>query len=356
MSKADRSIRMVDSSLRDGSHAVSHQFTEGEIAAVAAGLDKAGVPFIEVSHGDGLGGSSINYGRSRLTDEEMLKAASSAVSRGSLTVLLIPGIGTQEDLEMALDCGAKAVRVATHVTEADIAEQHIGLAKKMGMTAFGFLMMVHRRPPEAIVEQAKLFESYGADAVYLADSAGAMLPDDVRARVGAVVNALSVPVGYHAHANLGLAIANSLAAVESGASFLDGTCRGIGAGAGNAQLEVLVGVLQKAGYQTDVDFFAVMDVAEDIVGPLMQRPQEIRNASLMLGYSGVYSSFLLHTYRAAEKYRLNPRDILIELGRREMVGGQEDMIISVAYELSQQREVSKNEAGYSDARSGHGKV
>ena len=255
MSKADRCIRLVDTSLRDGSHAVSHQFTERDIAAVAEGLDKAGVPFIEVSHGDGLGGSSINYGRSRLTDEEMLRAASAAISRGSLTVLLLPGIGTQKDLEMALDCGAGTVRVATHVTEADIAEQHIGLAKKMGMTAFGFLMMVHMRPPEVIVEQAKLFESFGADVVYLADSAGAMLPGDVRARVDAVVNALSIPVGFHAHANLGLAIANSLAAVESGASFLDGTCRGIGAGAGNAQLEVLIGVLEKAGYRTDVDFY-----------------------------------------------------------------------------------------------------
>ena len=273
------------------------------------------MPFIEVSHGDGLGGSSINYGRSRLTDEEMLRAASAAISRGSLTVLLLPGIGTQEDLEMALDCGARAVRVATHVTEADIAEQHIGLAKKMGMTAFGFLMMVHMRPPEVIVEQAKLFESYGADVVYMADSAGAMLPGDVRARVEAVVNALSVPVGFHAHANLGLAIANSLAAVE---------CRGLVSGrhmprTRRGRRECSDSKCSSAFCKRPViglaiDFYGVMDVAEDIVGPLMHRPQEIRNASLILGYSGVYSSFLLHTYRAAEKYRLNPRDILVELG------------------------------------------
>jgi 4-hydroxy 2-oxovalerate aldolase len=353
MSQAERRIRLVDSTLRDGSHAVSHQFGGEEIAAVASGLDRAGVPFIEVSHGDGLGGSSINYGRSKLTDEEMLRAASAVITRGSLTVLLLPGIGTQEDLQMAKDCGARAVRVATHVTEADIAEQHIGLAKKMGMTAFGFLMMSHMGSPEMIVEQAKLFESYGADVVYVADSAGAMLPEDVGARVGAAVQALSVPVGFHAHANLGLAIANSLAAVESGASFLDGTCRGLGAGAGNAQLEVLVGVLQKKGCLTGIDFYEVMDVAEEIVGPLMLRPQEITNASLMLGYAGVYSSFLLHTRRVAEKYRLNPRDILVELGRRKMVGGQEDMIISVAYELAQQREVAKNEAGHSNACGGH---
>ncbi len=349
MSRADKCIRLVDSTLRDGSHAVSHQFTGEEIAAVAAGLDRAGVPFIEVSHGDGLGGSSINYGRSKLTDEEMLRAASAVISRGSLTVLLLPGIGTQEDLQMALDCGARAVRVATHVTEADIAEQHIGLAKKLGMTAYGFLMMTHMSPPEVIVEQAKLFESYGADVVYIADSAGTMLPEDVRARVEAAVNALSVPVGFHAHANLGLAIANSLAAVESGASFLDGTCRGLGGGAGNAQIEVLVGVLQRSGYQTGIDFYGLMDTAEDIVGPLMRRPQEITNASLMLGYAGVYSSFLLHACRVAEKYRLNPRDILVELGRRKMVGGQEDMIISVAYELAHKREVANNEAGHSNA-------
>ncbi|MGP8049770.1 MAG: 4-hydroxy-2-oxovalerate aldolase [Desulfobaccales bacterium] len=356
MAQKDRCIRLVDSTLRDGSHAVSHQFTEEQIAAVAGGLDKAGVDFIEVSHGDGLGGSSINYGRSKLTDEQMLKAASAVITRASLTVLLLPGIGTQENLKMAVDCGARTVRVATHVTEADIAEQHIGLAKKMGMTAIGFLMLIHMRPPEAIVEQAKLFESYGADVVYLGDSAGAMLLSDVAALVGAVAGALSIPVGYHAHASLGLAIGDSLAAVDAGASFLDGTCRGLGGGAGNAQLEVLIGVLRKAGYQMNADFYGVMDVAEDVVEPLMQRPQAIRNASLIQGYSGVYSSFLLHTYRAAQRYGLNPRDVLVELGRREMVGGQEDMIIDVAHELAKKMEVAGNETGHPDACSGLGKM
>ncbi|MEW6442839.1 MAG: 4-hydroxy-2-oxovalerate aldolase [bacterium] len=335
---AGRCIRLVDSTLRDGSHAVSHQFSTEQIEAVARGLDRAGVSFIEVSHGDGLGGSSINYGRARLSDEQMLRAASGALLRATLTVLLLPGIGTQEDLKMALSCGVGAVRVATHVTEADIAEQHIGLAKKMGMTAFGFLMLTHMRPPEKIAEQARLFESYGADAVYLADSAGAMLPSDVVPRVRATADALSIPVGFHAHASLGLAIANSLAAADAGASYLDGTCRGIGAGAGNAQTEVLIGVLKKGGYQVDADFYGVMDVAEEIVEPLLHRPQVIRNAPLVLGYAGVYSSFLLHTYRAAEKYGLDPRDILVELGKRQMVGGQEDMIIDVAYQLAQQRE------------------
>jgi 4-hydroxy 2-oxovalerate aldolase len=335
--------------LRDGSHAVSHQFSAEQIAAVAEGLDKAGVSFIEASHGDGLGGSSINYGRARLTDEEILRAASKVIRSAALTVLLLPGIGTREDLKMAADCGASAVRVATHVTEADIAEQHIGLGKKMGMTTFGFLMLAHMRPPEAIARQARLFESYGCDVIYIADSAGAMLPSDVKPRIEALVDAVSVPVGFHAHASLGLAIANSLTAAEAGASYLDGTCRGLGGGAGNAQTEVIVGVLRKAGFETGIDFYGIMDVAQDIVEPMMHRPQVIRSASLMQGYAGVYSSFLLHTYRAAEKYRLNPRDILVELGRRQMVGGQEDMILDVAYEMAQRKEAAQNEAGNANA-------
>ncbi|WP_258359662.1 4-hydroxy-2-oxovalerate aldolase [Moorella sulfitireducens (nom. illeg.)] len=332
--KNTKLIHVVDTTLRDGSHAVSHQFTAEQIAAIAGGLDAAGVEYIEVSHGDGLAGSSYNYGWALLSDEEMLRAAAGAIKNSNLTVLLLPGIGTQEDLEMAAHCGAKAVRVATHVTEADIGEQHIGMAKKLGMQAFGFLMMCHMAPPEKVVEQARLFESYGADFIYVADSAGAMLPEDVKARVGAVVEAVKVPVGFHAHNNLTMATANALAAVEAGAIFLDGACRGLGAGAGNAQTEALVGVLEKLGYQTGVDFYKIMDVAEDIVEPIMHRPQVVRNAPLMLGYAGVYSSFLLHTYRAAEKFNLDPRDILVELGRRRMVGGQEDMIVDVAYQLA----------------------
>ena len=333
----EKFIHIVDSTLRDGSHAVSHQYDSEQIAAVAGGLDAAGVEYIEVAHGDGLGGASCNFGWSRLSDDEMLRAAAPVIKRGKLTVLLIPGIGTQKDLEMAAGLGVKAVRVATHVTEADIGEQHIGLAKKMGMQAFGFLMMSHMVPPGKVVEQAKLFESYGADAVYVADSAGAMLPDDVKARVGAVAEALSVPAGFHAHNNMTLAVANSLAAAQVGASFLDGTCRGLGAGAGNAQTEVLTGVLDKLGCRTGIDFYGIMDVAERIVEPMMHRPQVINNAALMLGYAGVYSSFLLHTYRSAEKFGLDPRDILVELGKRRMVGGQEDMIIDMAYQIAQRK-------------------
>jgi len=337
LKNVNKFIHIVDTTLRDGSHAVSHQFTREQIEAIAAGLDAAGIEYIEVSHGDGLGGSSYNYGWAALSDEEMLKAASGVIKKAKLTVLLLPGIGTQEDLKLAIDCGAKAVRVATHVTEADIGEQHIALAKKMGLEAFGFLMMAHMVPPEKVVEQALLFESYGADYIYIADSAGAMLPEDVKARIGAVVEKVRVPVGFHAHNNLTLATANCLAALEAGATFLDGACRGLGAGAGNAQTEALVGVLQKAGYETGIDFYKIMDVAEDIVEPIMQRPQVVRNAPLMQGYAGVYSSFLLHTYRAAEKFGIDARDILAELGRRRMVGGQEDMIIDVAYQLSQKK-------------------
>lgn len=339
-----RLVHLVDTTLRDGSHPMNHQFRREHVATIAGGLDAAGVEYIEVTHGDGLGGASYNYGWGALTDEELLAAASPAVKRGKLTVLLLPGIGTQADLEMAAAHGAKAVRVATHVTEADIGEQHIGLAKKSGMEAFGFLMMAHMAAPEQVAAQARLFESYGADVVYVADSAGTMLPEEVRARVAAVVAAVKVPVGFHAHNNLCLAAANSLAALEAGAGFLDGTCRGLGAGAGNTQLEVLVGLLDKAGYRTTVDFYKAMDVADDLVEPIMLRPQVVNGAALMLGYAGVYSSFLLHTHRAAEQFKVDARDILVELGRRRMVGGQEDMIIDVAYQLAAKAK-AKTKAG-----------
>lgn len=335
--QANKRVHLLDTTLRDGSHPMAHSYTREQIAAVAGGLDAAGLEYVEVSHGDGLGGSSLNFGRSLLTDEEMLVAAAPVVRRAKLTVLLIPGVGTQDDLEMAAGRGAKAVRVATHVTEADIGEQHIGLARKLGMEAFGFLMMGHMGSPEGIAEQVALFESYGATTVYIADSAGAMLPDDVRARVRAAVERVKVPVGFHAHNNLAMAVANSIAALEAGATYVDGSCRGLGAGSGNAQLEVLVGVLQKLGFGTGVDFYRVMDVTEKVVQPLMKRPQVVSNNAIMMGYAGVYSSFLLFTQRAAERFGVEARDILVELGKRRMVGGQEDMIIDVAYALAEAR-------------------
>jgi 4-hydroxy 2-oxovalerate aldolase len=330
---ADGKIHIVDTTLRDGSHAVSHSFTPEQAAAIAGGLDKAGVDFIEISHGDGIAGSSINYGFSKVPELELIEAASKVVKKARLGVLLLPGIGTIEDLKRARDKGANAVRIATHVTEADIAVQHTGWAKQAGMFTAGFLMMSHMASPEKIVEQAKIFADAGADYINLADSAGYMVPGDVRERVGALKAAVSLPVGFHAHNNLGLAVANSLAAVEAGAVYIDATCRGLGAGAGNTQIEVFASLMRRLGRETGVDIYKLMDVAEEIVEPLMQRPQTIRTDSLMLGYAGVYSSFLLHTRRAAEQFGLAPRDILVELGWRRMVGGQEDMILDVAWQL-----------------------
>ena len=332
-------INIVDTTLRDGSHAVSHSFTREQATAIASGLDKSGIDMIEISHGDGIAGSSINYGFSKENELNLLEAAGKVVKNAKLAVLILPGVGTIEDLKKAKDCGANAVRVATHVTEADIAVQHIGWAKQNGMFVCGFLMMTHMASPEKIIEQAKVFADAGADYINLADSAGYMVPGDVCERVSALKGAIDLPVGFHAHNNLGMAVANSLAAVESGADFIDATCRGLGAGAGNAQIEVLSAVLKRQGWNIGADIYRVMDVAEDIVEPIMQRAQVIKTDSLMLGYAGVYSSFLLHTRRAAEKFGLAPRDILVELGRRRMVGGQEDMIVDVAYELSRK---SKN--------------
>lgn len=330
---AGRQIHVVDTTMRDGSHAVRHSFTEAQVAAIAKGLDACGVEMIELSHGDGLGGSSYTYGFSKVDAYVLLSAAAKEIKRAKLTALLLPGIGTIEDLKRARDCGVTAVRVATHVTEADVSAQHIAAAKEMGLFAVGFLMMVHMADPALIAAEAKKMESYGADYINLADSAGYLLPEDVRLRIEAVRAAVRIPVGFHAHNNLGLAQANSLRAIECGATYVDGTLRGLGAGAGNAAIEVLAGILQRSGYQTGLNFYGLMDLAAAAVDPLLQRPQVIDNGSLMLGYAGVYSSFLLHVYDAAKRYGLEPRDILVELGRRGMVGGQEDMIIDVAYRL-----------------------
>jgi 4-hydroxy 2-oxovalerate aldolase len=331
-------IRIIDTTLRDGSHSISHQFSEGNIRQVAGALDRAHIDTIEVTHGDGLGGSSIQYGRSKLTDREALRAARAVMQNSKLAVLLLPGVGVKEDLQMAYEEGARAVRVATHVTEADISAQHMQLAREIGMEVLGFLMLSHMEPPQKLVEQAKLMESYGATTVYVVDSAGAMVPDEVRRRVSALKASLGCSVGFHAHNNLGLAIGNSLAAVEEGATVVDGSLAGLGAGSGNTATEVLVAVLHKSGYETGIDLYGVMDAAEEIVRPLLKRPQVIDKAALSLGYAGVYSSFLLHTFRAAEKLGVDPRDVLMELGRRRVVGGQEDMILAVAMELKQQKE------------------
>lgn len=339
-------IHLIDTTMRDGSHAVSHSYTKDQVRELAQALDLSGVSIIEISHGDGLAGSSVNYGFSQTRDIELIKEAAKVIKRARLGALLLPGIGTISDLKEAYDSGVRAIRIATHVTEADIAIQHIKAAKEMGMFVAGFLMMVHMASPEQILEQARIFEENGVDYVNLADSAGHLLPDEVKARVETLTEHLDIPVGFHAHNNLGLAVANSIAAVEAGASYIDGTLRGIGAGAGNCQLEVLAAVLERMGTDTDLDLDAVMDAAEK-AETVMMRPQVIDTDSLMLGYAGVYSSFLLHAKRAAEKFHIRTKEILAELGRRGMVGGQEDMIVDVAYQLSLKKE--KEQRGFRDA-------
>ena len=330
-------IRVIDTTLRDGSHAVSHSYSPDQVRAVASRLDESGVFMIEVAHGDGLSGSSYNYGFSKYNELDLIAAAADCISNAKLDVLLIPGIGTVQDLKTVRSLGVNAVRVATHVTEADISAQHIRAAKELDMFTVGFLMMVHMASPEKIAEQAKLMENYGADYINLADSAGYLLPEDVAARIKAVREAVSIPVGFHAHNNLSLAIANSLSAIDAGATYVDATLRGLGAGAGNAQLEVLAGVLDRKSIPSGLDFYKLMDVAENVLEPMMQRPQVIRNSPIMLGYAGVYSSFLLHVYRAAERFHLDPRDILVEIGKRGMVGGQEDKIVEIAYLMTQNK-------------------
>lgn len=328
-----RRIRVIDTTLRDGMHSVAHQFSLVQVKAIARALDEAHIDTIEVSHGDGLGGSSLQYGRGAETDEAYLRAAASVLSFSKLAVLLLPGVGTRKDLDMAANCGAQVARIATHVTEADISEQHMGMAKKRGMEVVGFLMMAHMAPIEVMIQNAKLMESFGADYVYVVDSSGYMLPPEVKERVTAMKTELKTGVGFHAHNNLGAAIANSLAAVEAGVDVLDGSLRSMGAGAGNTPTELLAAVFDRMGVETGIDLYKVLDAAK-LVDPLKIQPKEGPDATLMLGYAGVYSSFLLHTARAAERFKVDPRDILVELGRRRVVGGQEDMIIDVAYELS----------------------
>ncbi|UOF92631.1 4-hydroxy-2-oxovalerate aldolase [Fodinisporobacter ferrooxydans] len=332
-------ITITDSTLRDGMHTVSHQFTPNDMAEIASALDQAGVDIIEIGHGDGLAGASYQYGFSQAADEDYVRAVCNVVKQAKVAVLLLPGIGTKRDLQIAADLGARAARIATHVTEADISEQHIKVSKDLGLFTVGFLMMAHMEEPNKLVEQAKKMESYGADVVYVTDSAGALLPDGVRARVSALREAVSIPVGFHAHNNLGVAVGNTLAALSEGAGYVDGSLRGMGAGAGNAQTEVMVAALHKAGFQTGTDLAKLIHAAEDVVAPKMTRPQIIDSVALILGYAGVYSSFFLHAKRAAERFGVDPLAILVELGKQRIVGGQEDQIIDVAYELSKKERV-----------------
>lgn len=329
-----RDFRLIDSTLRDGSHAISHQYTEDDVINIVKGLDAAGVEVIEIAHGDGLGGSSFNYGFSKVDEKLLIARACEATTNAEIACLLLPGIGVADDLREVKELGVNVARIAVHCTEADITEQHIKVAKKLEMEAIGFLMMSHMSTPEDLVKQALLMQSYGADTLYIADSAGAMTTEDVRRRVNALVNALEIPVGVHAHNNLSMAVANSIAAYEEGAKNLDGTSAGLGAGAGNCPTEILAAVSTKYGIETGVNPLALMDLAEEIVRPMMPRQQVIDRAGLILGYAGVYGSFLLHSQKAAERYGVSQAEILLELGRRKVVGGQEDMIIDVALELA----------------------
>ena len=329
-----KSFEILDVTLRDGSHAMSHAFTPQQVRETARGLDAAGVRYFEVSHGDGLGGSSLQYGLSAHNELELIEAAADECTQAEVSVLLIPGIGVKGDLQDAVKAGAKMVRVATHVTEADVAAQHIALGRELGLKTVGFLMMSHMASTEKIVEQAKLFESYGAEVIYVTDSAGHMLPQDVTDRISALKQSVGCEIGFHGHNNLSMAMANTVAAVEAGATYIDGSLRALGAGSGNTQTEVMVAVLERLGYNTGIDLYKIMDVANDTVAPFMPRPQEITGSSLVMGYSGVYSSFLLHTNVAAKRFGVDERDILVELGRMKAVGGQEDLIYDVAQGLA----------------------
>ena len=334
MTAKKAALTIVDVTLRDGSHAMKHAFTEEQVRNTARGLDKAGVKYFEVSHGDGLGGSSLQYGFSAVDELKLIAAAKEVCQQAKISVLLLPGIGVKGDLEAAVEAGAEMVRVATHVTEADVSKQHIELGRKLGLKTVGFLMMAHMAPTAKLVEQAKLFEEYGAEIVYAVDSAGALLPHEVTEKMSALRESLSIEIGFHGHNNLSLALANTLAAIDAGASYIDGSLRCLGAGSGNTQTEVMAAVLDRLGYETGVDLYKIMDVANNVVAPYMPRPQEITGGSLILGYSGVYSSFLLHAGAAAKRFQVDERDILMELGRRKAVGGQEDLIMEVAAEIA----------------------
>ncbi|MEY3791116.1 MAG: 4-hydroxy-2-oxovalerate aldolase [Pseudomonadota bacterium] len=334
-----KKVAVHDMTLRDGMHPKRHQMTLEQMTQIASGLDRAGVPYIEVTHGDGLGGSSVNYGFPAHTDEQYLGAVIPLMKQAKVSALLIPGIGTVDHLMMAKDLGVHTIRVATHCTEADVSEQHIIKARSLDMDTVGFLMMAHMSDAQSLVKQAKLMESYGANCIYITDSAGYMLPDDVTVRLDAVRQALKpeTELGFHGHHNLAMGIANSLAAVAAGASRIDAAAAGLGAGAGNTPMEVFIAVCARMGVETGVDVFKIQDVAEDLVVPIMDHIIRIDRDSLTLGYAGVYSSFLLFAKRAEAKYGVPARDILVELGRRGMVGGQEDMIEDTAMTMARER-------------------
>ena len=337
MDSHKKEITVHDMCLRDGMHAKRHQITVNEMVKISKAMDEAGIPMIEVTHGDGLGGASVTYGFPTATDEEYLTAVCKEMKNAKISALLLPGIGTVDHIRMAVDCGISTIRIATHCTEADISQQHLAMARSIdNLDTVGFLMMAHMIEAEELVTQLKMMEDFGAHCVYITDSAGYMLPDDVTSRV-ALARAELKPeteLGFHGHHNMAMGVANSVAAVAAGANRIDASLAGLGAGAGNTPLEVFVAVCDRMGIETGIDTFKAMDVAEDLIIPMMDHPVRVDRDALTLGYSGVYSSFLLFAKRSAKKYNLSTRDILVELGRRRTVGGQEDMIEDLALDMA----------------------
>jgi 4-hydroxy 2-oxovalerate aldolase len=333
---ADLDIRITDSCMRDGSHAVSHQFDEAAVRAMVAALDRSRVPVLEVAHGDGLGGSSFNYGFSKVPERSLIKIAVDTAQFSKIACLVLPGVGTVDDIRAARDLGVSVMRVATHSTEANISAQHFGIARELGLETVGFLMMAHSVSPEELARQGRIMADAGCQCVYVVDSAGALVMEQVSDRVAALCEALGddAQVGFHGHQNLSLAVANSLLAIRAGAQQIDGCTRAFGAGAGNTPTEVFAAVCERVGIRTGIDVFALIDAAEDVVRPVMDSEPVVDRMSLLMGYAGVYSSFLRHANRAAERYGVSGPEILLRAGKRQLVGGQEDLLIDIALEIA----------------------
>ena len=337
MEEKQKKVLISDPTLRDGNHAVSHELSSKQIIAYCRAADAAGIPIVEVGHGNGLGASSMNVGEAKISDKEMLTVSRKELKKSKLGIHLIPGFGTIErDLKPAIDCGVDVFRIASHCSEADLTDRHIRFCSDEGKTVFGVLMMSHMEDKERLSEEARKMQDYGAEAVVLMDSSGNYLPFDVTEKVSYLIDSLQIPVGFHAHNNLGMGIANSIAAVEAGAAIVDGCARGFGAGAGNAQLEVLVAVLERMGYQTGIDLYKILDASDIAEDFLMEIMPSINSISLVSGLSGVFSGFLKHVNRAAKEFSVDPRDLFFKLGERKVVAGQEDIIIEVAKLLSKE--------------------